>query len=90
LGLKGWLRAEVFPLWAGLPWGIGFGPIPHFPLPAKIQIEVLEPIRLWEELGGNTDASDPRVLRAGYDLVRSRMQAAADQMYSARRWPVLG
>jgi 1-acyl-sn-glycerol-3-phosphate acyltransferase len=90
LGLKRSLRAEVLPLWAGLPWGIGFGPMPHLPLPAKIQIEALEPIRLWEELGGNTDASDPRVLRAGFDLVRTRMQAASNRLYDARRWPVFG
>jgi 1-acyl-sn-glycerol-3-phosphate acyltransferase len=84
------LRVDVVPLWVGLPWGIGFGPIPHLPLPSKIKLEVLEPIRLWRELGEAASPDDAAVLRAGLELVRSRMQAAATRMYQARRWPIVG
>ncbi len=84
------LRSDVVPLWLGLPWGIGFGPMPHIPLPSKIKVEVLEPIRLWEHLGENADADDPAVRQAGFDLVRARMQRVADKLYTERRWPIIG
>lgn len=83
------LRSDVIPLWLGLPWGVGFGPMPHLPLPSKVKVEVLAPIRLWEELDSG-DPDDPHVLRAGLDLVRGRMQQTADRLYSERRWPVIG
>jgi len=81
-------RSDVLPLWIGLPWGIGFGPLPHLPLPAKIKVEVLPPIRLWEELGD--DSTESPNLQAGLDLVRRRMQTAIDALYDARHYPILG
>lgn len=84
------LRSDVVPFWLGLPWGIGFGPLPHLPLPAKVKVEVLPPIRLWKELGETADPEDPQVLGAGLDLVLARMQKVADRLYAERRWPVLG
>jgi 1-acyl-sn-glycerol-3-phosphate acyltransferase len=83
-------RSDVVPLWIGLPWGLGFGPLPHIPFPAKVKVSVLEPIRLWKELGETADPKDQKVLLAGLDLVRSRIQAAADRLYAERRWPVIG
>src|SRR5581483_7585399 len=84
------LRSDVVPLWLGLPWGLGFGPMPHLPLPAKIKVEVLEPIRLWKTLGEAADPDDEKVLRAGLDVVRSRMQQVANRLYGERRWPLIG
>ena len=84
------LRSDVMPLWLGLPWGIGFGPMPHLPLPAKIKVEVLEPIRLWRVVGESANADDPAVQRAGLDFVKQRMQQVADRMYTERKWPLLG
>ena len=43
-GAKKYLRSESFPLFLGLPWGLGVGPNFHFPLPAKMDIEVGQPI----------------------------------------------
>lgn len=83
-------RSDVMPLWIGLPWGVGFGPLPHVPLPAKVKVELLPPIRLWRQLGETASADDPRVLQAGLALVRGRMQAAANRLYAERRWPILG
>jgi 1-acyl-sn-glycerol-3-phosphate acyltransferase len=83
-------RSDVLPLWIGLPWGLGFGPLPHLPLPSKVKVQVLEPMRLWKELGETADADDPHVLQAGLDLVRGRMQATADRLYDERRFPVIG
>jgi 1-acyl-sn-glycerol-3-phosphate acyltransferase len=84
------MRSDVVPLWLGLPWGIGFGPMPHIPLPSKIKLEVLPAIRLWQELGEAADPSDPAVLNAGLALVRRRMQAVSDRLYSERRFPLIG
>ena len=83
-------RSDVLPLWIGLPWGIGFGPLPHLPLPSKVKVQVLEPIRLWKVLGETTLADDPAALRAGLDYVRKKMQQVADLMYDERRWPIIG
>jgi 1-acyl-sn-glycerol-3-phosphate acyltransferase len=89
LGLRKLLRVDVLPLWLGLPFGVGWGPLPNIPLPSKIKLEVLPPIRLWQELGeGNHD--DPVVLRAALHLVRSRMQEVADRLYRERKYPLIG
>jgi hypothetical protein len=78
------------PVWLGLPWGIGFGPIPHWPLPAKIRIQLLPPIELHRELGSGAHPDDPEARAAGLALVQERMQAASDRMYDQRRFPFLG
>lgn len=90
LGLSRLLRVDVLPLWLGLPFGVGWGPIPNLPLPSKIKLQVLEPIRLWKELGEAADVDDRKVLRAGLELVRTRMQAVADKLYDERKYPLLG
>lgn len=89
LGLTKLLRVDVLPFWLGLPFGIGWGPLPNLPLPSKIKLEVLEPIRLWKELP-NPDPHDKHVLRAGLALVRDRMQEVANRLYAERRYPLLG
>jgi 1-acyl-sn-glycerol-3-phosphate acyltransferase len=89
LHLRKYLRVDVLPLWLGLPFGFGWGPFPNIPLPSKIKLEVLPPIRLWEELGEGS-ADDAQFLRAGLDLVRARMQAVADRLYAARKYPLIG
>jgi 1-acyl-sn-glycerol-3-phosphate acyltransferase len=83
-------RSDVAPLWIGLPWGLGFGPLPHLPLPAQITVEALEPVRLWDELGSGAEPDDPLVRNAGLEIVRGRMQAALDRLYAARRFPIIG
>jgi 1-acyl-sn-glycerol-3-phosphate acyltransferase len=83
-------RSDVLPFWIGLPWGLGFGPLPHLPLPSKVKVQVLAPMCLWRELGEAANPEDPLVLRAGLDLVRSRMQVVADKMYAERRYPIIG
>jgi 1-acyl-sn-glycerol-3-phosphate acyltransferase len=86
----GRLRVDVLPFWLGLPFGIGWGPIPNLPLPSKIKLELLPPIRLWKELGETADPSDKNVQRAGLELVRTRMQLVADRLYAERKYPLLG
>jgi 1-acyl-sn-glycerol-3-phosphate acyltransferase len=95
IGLPKLIRsADVLPLQLGLPWGLWALPIlPQFPLPAKITTEVLAPIRLEEALGKKlrrADADDPAIVKAGFDLVLTRMRTALDRLYDERRWPILG
>ena len=87
-GVKRYLRSESFPIFLGLPWGVGIGPIFHFPLPAKCLVEVGEPISL---AGYDTaDADDPGKLGELYDTVVGRLQAMMDRRAAERRFPILG
>jgi 1-acyl-sn-glycerol-3-phosphate acyltransferase len=95
LGLHRLVRsADVMPVMAGLPWGIWALPfLPQLPLPAKITIEVLDPIWLPEALGrplSAEDAGDAHTVHAGYRVVLARMRMAIDRLYDERRYPILG
>lgn len=86
--------ADVLPILLGLPWGIWALPLlPQFPLPAKITVEVLEPVWLPRLLGRSltaADADDRNVLRAGYQLLLARMLEGIHRLYDERRWPIIG
>ena len=56
----------------------------HFPLPAKITIQVLDPIDLREEFGSNPDLDEV------YDEILGRMQATLTALDDERRLPVIG
>ena len=76
---------KVMPISIALPWGVDVGDLlGHVPLPAKIAIQVLEPIDLREEFGAHPDFD------AAYEVVLARMQAALDELARRRRFPVLG
>ncbi|MEW5856096.1 MAG: lysophospholipid acyltransferase family protein [Cyanobacteriota bacterium] len=66
----------VFPLYLGLPWGVGIGPIPNFPLPVQIHTRVLAPIVF--ERYGRAAASDRAYVNACYEKVCTQMQLALD------------
>ena len=98
LGITRRFRADVFPLVAGLPFGIWLGAaFPHLPLPAKITVQVMEPIDLYKEvterLGRDlrpADLDDELILRRCFERVRSAMQLQLDALYAERRYPVFG
>jgi 1-acyl-sn-glycerol-3-phosphate acyltransferase len=80
LGLDRMFRLKVLPVSLALPWGLNVGDmLGHIPLPAKITIQVLEPI----------DVSRMDVDNA-YELVTSRMQTALTGLAEERSLPVLG
>ncbi len=87
-GVRKYLRSESFPIFLGLPWGIGVGPVFHLPLPAKHTTQVGEPI----DLDGFTeeDIDRPERLQELYDLVQGRMQAMMDELAAERKFPILG
>lgn len=89
IGAKRLLRSDSFPLFFALPWGVALGPIFHLPLPAKLEVEVGEPIDLWEHLDGG-DPEDREVLARLSELVQGRIQQMMDARVSRRRWPILG
>lgn len=78
LRLKRFARIEVFPIALCLPWGISFGPNLYLPIPVRVRLRVLPPIR-WPSLGPD-DAEDEAVVQSCRDEVRERMQAALDEL----------
>jgi 1-acyl-sn-glycerol-3-phosphate acyltransferase len=89
LGLDRIFRIKVMPLVLGPPFGVVPGGIPTFPLPAKITVELCEPLR-WHERYGPEAAEDPAVVRACYDELTGVMQTVLSRLADARRFPVLG
>jgi 1-acyl-sn-glycerol-3-phosphate acyltransferase len=80
LGLDRMFRLKVLPVSLALPWGLNVGDmLGHIPLPAKITIQVLEPI----------DVSGMEVDEA-YELVTGRMQTTLTALAEERALPVLG
>lgn len=80
------VRVKVLPF-ALAPFGVIPAFLNPFPLPAKISLQVLEPIDLSHI--DPADAEDPEILRACYDEVTERMQSALTAMAKARPFPVL-
>ena len=68
------LRVNVFPFAVGFPFGLTSAFVPYVPIPAKIIVEVLEPID-WSDRGP-ADADDPDVVRSCYEQITGTMQAA--------------
>jgi 1-acyl-sn-glycerol-3-phosphate acyltransferase len=98
LGITRRFRADVFPIVAGLPFGIWLGALmPQLPLPAKVTIQVLPPIDVVAEaerwLGRplrDADPDDATLVFACFEQVRATMQEALTRLYAERRLPVLG
>jgi 1-acyl-sn-glycerol-3-phosphate acyltransferase len=79
-GLDRMFRLKVLPISLALPWGLNVGDmLGHIPLPAKITIQVLEPI----------DVSRMDVDKA-YELVTGQMQTTLTGLAEERALPVLG
>ena len=79
------LRLKVAPVQVGPPFGFTFLDAPlRVPLPAKITVEVLPPLDLRAELGGDADPDQ------GYDLVTGRMQDKLNELAEERTFPVIG
>ena len=85
LGLDRLFRLKVLPVSLALPWGINVGDfLGHLPLPAKITVQVMEPIDLHERFGKKVDVD------AAYTYITGLMQDQLDVLAAERRLPVLG
>ncbi len=80
------LRLHTFPVIFCLPWGLILGPlslIPYWPLPAKVTVQVGDPIRFDNRPRGEN-------FQREYRQVLAIMQSMLDDLYARRRFPVLG
>jgi len=89
LGIDRLFRIKVMPLVLGPPFGVVPGGIPTIPLPAKITVELCEPID-WAARYGPEAAEDDTVVRACYEELTGTMQTTLDRLAAERRFPVLG
>ncbi len=80
------LRVQVFPFTLGVPFGVVPVFLPNLPNPAKILIEVLEPLS-WTH-HGPAAADDEDVVRAAYAEVTGRMQQTLDRLVAEMPHPV--
>lgn len=78
------LRAEIFPITVGFPFGVTTFFPANLPLPSKIIYQVLEPIDIVARFGKNPDVVEVDA------HVRAVMQTALDRLGRKRRFPVLG
>jgi 1-acyl-sn-glycerol-3-phosphate acyltransferase len=79
------LRLKVLPISLALPWIVNVGDLfGHLPLPAKITIEVGQPIDLREQFGPEPDVDEV------YDHITGLMQDTLDGLAAERRFPVIG
>ena len=77
------VRLKSVPIAIAPPWGLVISDLAgHMPLPAKITIEVQEPIDV-EDI----EAGDDGVI---HDKVEASLQAGVDRLASQRRFPVIG
>lgn len=84
LGFDRLLRVKNIPISSSIPWLLTPADLPHVPLPAKIRIQVLDPIDLHERFGDEPDWD------AAYDYVTSVMQAGLSTLATKTLLPVLG
>jgi 1-acyl-sn-glycerol-3-phosphate acyltransferase len=85
LGLDRLFRLKVLPISIALPWGLNVGDfLGHVPLPAKITVEVLEPIDVRDQFGDEPDLDEV------YEYVTRVMQETLDTLAAERRFPVIG
>ncbi|MFP5351188.1 MAG: 1-acyl-sn-glycerol-3-phosphate acyltransferase [Actinomycetota bacterium] len=77
-------RLKVLPISLALPWGLNVGDFGgHLPLPAKIRMEVLDPIDIVERFGDDADSDE------AYEYVTERMQEALTALAAERIAPPL-
>jgi 1-acyl-sn-glycerol-3-phosphate acyltransferase len=77
LGLEKF-RTYSMPLIFTIPWGVVLGPIPSWPIPTKVTLEVCEPMP-WDHLGPE-DADDPEIVDRCYEEITERMQKTLDDL----------
>ncbi len=78
-------RLKVLPISLSIPWVLNVGDmLGHWPLPAKLTIEAMEPIDLRERFGRNPDDDEVS------DYVTRVMQIKLDELSAERRLPLIG
>jgi 1-acyl-sn-glycerol-3-phosphate acyltransferase len=79
------LRLKTLPVNLSLPWILNIGDfLGHLPLPAKITVQVMEPIELRKRFGRAPDIDQV------YDEITSSMQDQLTELAAERRLPIVG
>ena len=86
LGLQKF-RTYSMPLVLTIPWGVVIGPIPSFPIPTKVTLQVCEPMD-WGHLGPE-DAENEEVIDRCYREIEERMQSTLDELAREHPYPIL-
>ena len=81
------VRMDGAPVMFQVPWGVSLPMLPGVPLPARITVEVCEPLD-WSHHGPDA-VDDPRVLDACYEEVTSVMQGTLDALAEENPRPLL-
>jgi 1-acyl-sn-glycerol-3-phosphate acyltransferase len=81
------VRINVFPLLAGVPFGITSILTPPLPMPAQLTVEFLPPLD-WT-VHGPGGADDGDLVAACYEEITAKMQAALDRLSAEIPHPVL-
>jgi 1-acyl-sn-glycerol-3-phosphate acyltransferase len=76
-------RVKSLPISLSVPWGLTPLPLPHLPLPAKIRMQVLEPIDLRARFGDEPDWDH------AFDYVTSVMQVGLSKLASRTVVPMV-
>ena len=74
----GGIDPGVFPIYLGLPWGIGVGPLPNIPLPIALHTRVC-PAIVFERYGEEA-ARDRKYVEQCYRQVCEQMQQELDRL----------
>ena len=75
-------RLKILPVSLALPWGLNIGDfLGHVPFPAKIKMEILDPIDVRERFGAKADS------KIAYDYVTGRMQETLTKLEAERTLP---
>ncbi len=90
--LAQWLSAERVrmdgaPILFQLPWGVSLPALPGVPLPARITVQVCEPLD-WSRFGPGA-ADDPEIVDGCYQEITSVMQTTLDALAAENPRPLL-
>jgi 1-acyl-sn-glycerol-3-phosphate acyltransferase len=79
------LRLKSLPVNLSLPWILNVGDfLGHLPFPAKITVQVMEPIDLRKRFGAKPDADEV------YERITGLMQDQLTELAAERRLPIVG
>jgi 1-acyl-sn-glycerol-3-phosphate acyltransferase len=84
LGIDRAFRVKVCPIVISIPWGLTIGfPPPYVPLPSRIYMEILDPIRF--DRAGREAAADRGYVEECHQRVVDAMQTALTRLASERQ-----
>ncbi|MBW2419042.1 MAG: acyltransferase family protein [Deltaproteobacteria bacterium] len=81
------VKIKVFPFIWNIPFGLTPAFVPSLPLPAKITVEMGEPLD-WSHFGPEL-ADDPETVQGCYDEITGTMQSTLDRLGDEFPYPVL-